>query len=311
MADPIAQSPFLPPTQQPAAASNQTLGNLVQPNPAAQGTPPATQADFDTRAKGWDTFFSQPAVSAALLQFGINMLQPRQAGQSVAGAAGQSLGAAGETAGRVVSKQLETDLAVAKEGREAQRVGLEGRRTAVDERRAQTDADRAAEEAKYHDRWLEIQNRQVQISAMSAGIAGANNALARDRLTQETDLANKRLKLDQDKLAQDWLSKHIDRADKTDAALLSSLYKGASAAAMPGSPPDIGQINQDFLTMRETLKSVRSGNADIFQLGTEQMWRQVLSNPQLKQQTIEAYGADVVGTAEKKIQEIDKGKGAP
>lgn len=307
MADPNTQSPFLPPqTQQPVQQPVPTLGALAQPNPVQQGAPPQTPQDLQQKASGWDSFFSNPAVATALLQFGINVLAPRPQGVSDTSQIGAAVGAAGEAIGRVQKTKFEQDQALNKEQLEQQRVTLEGRRTASDEKRAQTDEARAAEEARYHDLWADIQKQQVQISAMHASIAAAGNQLARDRLTQEADLANKKLVLDRDKLAQEWLQKQGERADKNDAQLLSTMYSSVMRQPrLPDEPaPDINKIGQDFLTIRNTLKSVKSG-ADVFQLGTEQQWRQMLGNPTLKQQATDTFGADVVSRAEQKIQEID------
>lgn len=318
MADPreqqsLNESPFVPPVVG-APQAQPTLGGLVQPQtPMAQpGPAPQTPQELQTKTAGWDAFFSQPAVAAGLLQFGINLLQPNPIGQTTGGAIGSALGGAGEAVGRVTQKNIENDLAYGREAREEQRVGLEGRRVTSDEQRARTDEQRAKDEASWRQQWLKIQEQQVRISAMSAGIAGANNALAQKRLDQEIKHSDERLQLDRDKLAQDWLMKNVDRADKNDNALLSKMYDATMRQPrLPDEPPpDIGKIGQDFLTLRETLKSVKSG-ADVFQLGTEPQWRQMLGDPALKQQAIDTFGLDIVNRAEKKLQEIDKGAGKP
>lgn len=319
MADPrekvsLNESPFVPPVVG-APQAQPTLGSLVQPAPVVgqPGPAPQTPADLQQKAAGWDSFFANPAVATALLQFGINLLQPNPIGQTTGGAIGSAVGAAGEAVGRVTKQKIETDLAYAKEEREERRVGLEGRRVAADEKRAQTDEQRAKDEATWRQQWLNIQQQQVRISAMSAGIAGAANSVARDRLEHDKNVAEERFKLERDKLAQEWVSKNLDRADKNDATLLSKMYDATMRQPrLPDEPPpDIGKIGQDFLTLRETLKAVKGANGDVFQLGTEQQWRQMLNDPTLRQQAIDTFGLDIVTKAEKKIQDIDKGTGAP
>lgn len=70
----------------------------------------------------WNKWTSRPENNAALLQFGISMLQPRAPGQSVIGAAANSIGNAGEAVGRV-NAQTRADEAQAstEEDKAAQR----------------------------------------------------------------------------------------------------------------------------------------------------------------------------------------------
>lgn len=308
----IQQSPFLPPQEQGQPPAP-TLGQVIQPQQAVgqPGSAPQTQQDFDQKASSWDTFFGNPAVAAALMQFGVNILQPRPQGQSVAGAFGSAVGAAGEAVGRIQERKFNQDLATSREAREEKRVGLEDRRTAADEQRARTDEQRAKDEVVWRKRWNDIQEMQVRVSAMHAGIAGATNALARERLEHDKTVASERIQLERDKLAQEWVQKNVERADKNDATLLSKMYDATMRQPrLPDEPaPDINKIGQDFLTLRETMKSVKSGG-DIFQLGTEQQWRQMLANPTLKQQAIDTFGQDIVTRAEKQLGDIDKKKGA-
>lgn len=308
MPDPtIASSPFLPPPAAQTQPQQPTLGMLTQPSAVQQGPPPQSQADLDAKVSGWDSFFSNPAVATALLQFGVNLLQPRPMGQSVAGAAGAAVGAAGEAVGRVQKLQFDQDRELAKEGREQQRVGLEGRRVAAEEQRTQTDAQRAKDEAEYRQRWLDIQQQQVRISSMNAGIASANNALARERLTQETRLADERLKLETNKLAQDWLIKHSDRKTQSHINLVGRMYTAAlNQPRMPGEPaPDIDKIGQDALTLIDSIERVNK-SGDVFQLGTPEEWTQTLSDPQLRQQAIETFGAEIITKVEKELKARQK-----
>src|SRR5262245_35045367 len=81
--------------------------------------------------RAWDAFSSRPENTAALLQFGIAMMQPRAQGQSSLGQFANSIGEAGEAATRNIAAQnLERD-------REAQR---EERESTAEYRRAQGQA---------------------------------------------------------------------------------------------------------------------------------------------------------------------------
>lgn len=348
MADPtpqqsLNQSPFVPPAV-PGQPPQPTLGSVIQPQQSVgvPGAPPQNPQDLAAKTAGWDSFFANPAVATALLQFGVNLLQPRPQGQSVTGAVGSAAGAAGEAVGRVQKQQFEQDVITGREAREQERVGIESRRAASDERRAATDEQRAKDEVVWRKRWNDIQEMQVKVSAMNAGVAAAGNRiaaerlelekktagertqlerdklgllekdaqLARDRLEHDKNALEKEVKLKTDKLAQDWLLKNSEQSDRNDTNLLSRMIDSANKQPrLPGEPaPDIGKIGNDFLTLRETLKSVKGANGDVFQLGTEQQWRQMLSDPALKAQAIEAFGQDIISKAEKKIQEIDAGK---
>lgn len=65
--------------------------------------------------KLWDAWTSKPENNAALLQFGLAMLQPRAPGQSGVGAAANAVAEAGGASGRVVAQQKADDLAASTE----------------------------------------------------------------------------------------------------------------------------------------------------------------------------------------------------
>lgn len=70
----------------------------------------------------WQKFSSKPENSAALLQFGIAMLQPRAPGQSGIGQAANALAEGGGAAGRVIATQKADDVqTAAEEDKAAQR----------------------------------------------------------------------------------------------------------------------------------------------------------------------------------------------
>lgn len=72
--------------------------------------------------KAWSAWTSKPENNAALLQFGISMLQPRSPGQSAVGAFANSIGSAGEASGRVTAQQrLDENQTALEEDKAAQR----------------------------------------------------------------------------------------------------------------------------------------------------------------------------------------------
>lgn len=83
---------------------------------AAPGDNSSSDASTGKFQKAWEAWQSRPENNAALLQFGISMLQPHAAGQSGIGAAANAIGEAGQAANRsITSQNLEADRASAEE----------------------------------------------------------------------------------------------------------------------------------------------------------------------------------------------------
>lgn len=100
------------------------LGNAIAPQAAqAPGATPGADPGYESRYNSWMTHLQSPETRAALLQFGIGMLQPRQAGQTFMGQVGTSMGDAGQAAARVG----ETQRLVAKDQREQTRLDQQTR----------------------------------------------------------------------------------------------------------------------------------------------------------------------------------------
>lgn len=83
----------------------------VGPAPSTQAVDASSTPVHDA----WKQWSSSPANNAALLQFGIAMLQPRSPGQSGIGAAANALAEGGGAAGRVTATQNAEDLAASTE----------------------------------------------------------------------------------------------------------------------------------------------------------------------------------------------------
>jgi hypothetical protein len=90
--------------------------NYFDPNseeaPVASDSQSSDQSKSGLR-KAWDAWTSRPENNAALLQFGIAMLQPRSPGQTALGQAANAVGAGAEASGRVQATEeaLQTEEA--------------------------------------------------------------------------------------------------------------------------------------------------------------------------------------------------------
>lgn len=93
-------------TQQPS-----TPAPTTKPAPGAGGVPsagaPAADRTSSSAVRSWSDFLGDPKTRAALLQFGVQMLQPVGPGQSLMGAVGEAVGAGGAAADRYQASQNE------------------------------------------------------------------------------------------------------------------------------------------------------------------------------------------------------------
>jgi hypothetical protein len=92
-------------------------------------TPDAQSSDMSKPGLqgAWNKWTSNPANNAALLQFGLAMLQPRSPGQSGVGQFANSIAAGGEAAGRVTANQKAEDAADLTEEATRAKMALEGK----------------------------------------------------------------------------------------------------------------------------------------------------------------------------------------
>lgn len=81
--------------------------NYFDPTEAAPVPQDTSSADASKGGvrKAWDAWTSKPENNAALLQFGIAMMQPRSQGQSSVGQFGNAIGEAGEASTRNIAAQ--------------------------------------------------------------------------------------------------------------------------------------------------------------------------------------------------------------
>ena len=101
-------------TPLPSPATPQ-LGTAVPPTTQ----PPATPQQQEAIKNQWLELFERPETKAALLQFGVNLLQPRQPGDTAMGQVGRAFGAAGGAVRRV--QETRKGAAVTKEKQEVER----------------------------------------------------------------------------------------------------------------------------------------------------------------------------------------------
>lgn len=81
---------------------------------ALTGQAATPQVDPAVASGQWDDFLQRPGNRQALLQFGLNMMQPTAMGQTTGGHIAQSIGAAGEAVGRAEDADLKSQVAEAK-----------------------------------------------------------------------------------------------------------------------------------------------------------------------------------------------------
>lgn len=134
-----------------------------------QVSPPADDQEREQRVQGWKAFLQDPQVKAALLQFGIQALQPVPIGQTTLGHIAGAIGAGGEAAQRVQTAQ------------EA-------------EQQQQLDNELAQRRVKAVETQAEAAKGQVNVNRQRLEVEKARNQ-------QMTDIALKRLQVEEQKLA--------------------------------------------------------------------------------------------------------------
>lgn len=102
------------------------------PQPAAPQPEQPAQSQGSDMAGAWRNWLSDPDNRAALMQFGISLMQPVAVGQTPLGHFGQALGSAGETLDRRKAMALKEQEASSKQDlREAQASNAETRAAAA------------------------------------------------------------------------------------------------------------------------------------------------------------------------------------
>ena len=117
-------------------AGHEDLGALIN-QPPINISPPQDEGARATRQQGFTELFNNPAVIAALLQFGAQVSQPRAAGQSTLGAVTAAAASGAGAAGRAEAAQRGATT-------EADTAARQSRETAATEERARAATSQAA-----------------------------------------------------------------------------------------------------------------------------------------------------------------------
>lgn len=94
------------------------------------------QVDPAEATKGWDDWLQRPGNRTALLQIGLNLMQPTAIGQTTAGHVAQAIGAGGEAQARVATQDL-------KEQQVDDKLALANQRLAIAQQNADANTSRA------------------------------------------------------------------------------------------------------------------------------------------------------------------------
>ncbi len=197
--------PPRPPAQQAAPPSRGGLGAAIAPSPV-QPNPNASPEEKTQLEVGWREYLARPEIKAALLQFGINMLQPVPLGGTPLGQIGSSLGAAAGAATRIG----EFDRAEAERKRKA---GIEERETESKELTAEAAIITAGA------------NRVKALSQVTK----ARAILRKEGLKFRTDVMKEAVKLYENELDNALFSEEGVRP--VSVGRLVEIYKGLLAAA--------------------------------------------------------------------------------
>ena len=136
----------------PLAPQGPSLGSAISPQTFVQGPPPADQIEFTRLFDDAQTFLQRTDVRAALMQFAVANLQPRQPGTPQISAIAQAAGQGGVAAGRVqATEEKERKQGVVEEQRQ-QTIDLQERRTATGEERLGLDEKRFAADVKLREK---------------------------------------------------------------------------------------------------------------------------------------------------------------
>lgn len=101
-----------------------TIGDIANPSPFYQDSPPSGQDEFNQRYQENLSFLQSPEWKAMMMQTAIAALQPRAPGQSPLGAVANAVASGGEAAGRVAATGEELRARGVKESQGQQELDL-------------------------------------------------------------------------------------------------------------------------------------------------------------------------------------------
>ena len=276
----MPDNPFHP--SPPASLRPPTAGAA---NPPASLRPPAQGAgDVEARAKRISDFLSRPDIRAALLQFGISVLQPRPYYMSPFGAIAQAIGQGAQAAGRFNQLKRQREEEAIQRAFEERRVKAEEERAAAavasaEAAKAQAEANAALAQARTDEIRSLIETRPIELEIRmrqaEAQMKQAEAALKQANTAAERAKAQRLLSEAQANLFNVQAAATIQSAgrlvppDKVDAAfnLFRNLYQSNlenadlfGAEGEPASPQEIMRITkQQFLSTLTMLNPQAQG----------------------------------------------------
>lgn len=140
------------------------LASLMSPAAPPASSPKTPEASGQLESK-WKTFLKNPAVQSALLQFSVNMMQPRVPGQTALGQIGTSIGAAGAAAGRNIE---------AEQKRQQQ---------ALENTNKEKDLELRERQVKTGESAVGVQNRQIDVELQKMDMTA--DSAEQDRVSRE------------------------------------------------------------------------------------------------------------------------------
>lgn len=235
------------------------IGGLVQPQPNAvtQGLPPSTPEEHAALTDRWKAFFTNPAISAGLFQFGASLLSNIGTNAPLGRRVGLSLSDAGRAVGGAAKFQAEQQSEVARQQAEQERLaqgrtGLSQQAKQIEQSGAyqtgslgleQQRLTQTAEQAAA-DRELKLKELQSNDSYRKMSLALQKEQLQSTLLGMQTPRGRALLALQKNALDSMQLDPNfdVDKAISDGMSIIDKMFgpEGSSAAAAPSGAPAAG-----------------------------------------------------------------------
>lgn len=246
--NPLLQNRVLGQPQEPS------IGAQVSPPALVQGAPPRDENEFNSFFQQTRQYLNRPDIKAALLQFAIANLQPRQPGVPDISAIANAVGSGAQAASRVQIREEEQRRQESKEAREEQRIGLEERRVSTLEKSEERQRVQGS-------RRLDILKEANDIARLRTRAVASGNTIQLKKLAEmkrqfDAELALKGRQIEVN--AQRWAADRTTRekiADKTfDRTLVTQAMNAELARAK--------QAHQQLLKELENRELTKEGSKE-------------------------------------------------
>lgn len=223
-----------------------TLGQNLDPQP--QGQVPGRDYDPTDLGNKWSEWVGKPNNRAALMQFGIAMLQPMGMGQNVLGHAASAVGSGGEASQRVTQQE-----------QQALKSDTEAELRTARASQAESNATNAEARSRLSGENLELRRAGLEQKGMLGTLqAQTRNRMAHEQYVRDTEKANQNDALMNPKATprpvlnfQDWLKAGGgEPVGGGPAAPAETATGGGTGAATPGASTI--RSTKDFLTQPST-----------------------------------------------------------